>query len=240
MPASIAEGVATLFSTRHDRGDWLGGLFDLDVDDELFGADAETEAWETVSLALHRVQPAANLLAEDRLNAEQEARRSFLLEAKSWGSAGWLIQFVLPRESEEKRVREILAEDKIKLPKAVWSRGSLDEGCKLGRAAGRGPSWAALPEDCPGVVLVSETEVFGRHRLRRAPARRRATVQTSQVDQMLDFADLEYLSSAGLRVLVATQKRVTAAEGTLRIVNASDDIREVFDITGLIDVFDVE
>ena len=57
---------------------------------------------------------------------------------------------------------------------------------------------------------------------------------------VLDFADLEYLSSAGLRVLVATQKRVTAAEGTLRIVNASDDIREVFDITGLIDVFDVE
>ena len=55
-----------------------------------------------------------------------------------------------------------------------------------------------------------------------------------------NFADLEYLSSAGLRVLVATQKRVTAAEGALRIVNASDDIREVFDITGLIDVFDVE
>ena len=41
-------------------------------------------------------------------------------------------------------------------------------------------------------------------------------------------------------MLVATQKRVTAAEGALRIVNASDDIREVFDITGLIDVFDVE
>ena len=60
------------------------------------------------------------------------------------------------------------------------------------------------------------------------------------LEPVLDFADLEYLSSAGLRVLVATQKRVTAAEGTLRIVNASDDIREVFDITGLIDVFDVE
>lgn len=34
--------------------------------------------------------------------------------------------------------------------------------------------------------------------------------RTSKV--VLDFADLEYLSSAGLRVLVATQKRVTAAE----------------------------
>ena len=190
LPDSIAAGVATLFSTRPGRGDWLGGLFDLDVDDELFGSDTETEAWETVSLALHRVQPAADLIAEDRLNAEQEARRDFLLELKGWASAGWRIQFILPREAEEKRVREILAEDKIKLPKAVWSRGSLDEGCKLGRAAGRGPSWTALPESCPGVVLVSETEVFGRHRLRRAPGRRRAVVQTSQVDQMLDFADL--------------------------------------------------
>ena len=62
--------------------------------------------------------------------------------------------------------------------------------------------------------------------------------QTNQV--VLDFADLEYLSSAGLRVLVATQKKITAAQGALRILNASDDIREVFDITGLIDVFDVE
>jgi len=190
LPATPAEGIATLFSTRVGRGDWIGGLFDLDVDDELFGADAETEAWETVALALHRVQPATNLIAEDRLNAEQEARRNFLLEAKSWAAAGWRIQFILPREAEEKRVREILAEEKIKLPKAVWSRGSLDEGCKLARGAGSGPSWAALPEDCAGVVLVSETEIFGRHRLRRAPSRRRAVAQTSQVDQMLDFADL--------------------------------------------------
>jgi len=204
LPTSLAAGIATFAATRTDRGDWLGGLFDLDVDDELFAAgtpmpassiaDAfgpvETESWETVSLALHRTQPAANLLAEDRLNAEQEARRNFLLEAKSWAAAGWRIQFILPREGEEKRVREILAEEKIKLPKPVWSRGSLDEGCKLGRSTGLGPSWAALPEGCPGVVLISESEIFGRHRLRRAPSRRRAVAQTSQVDQMLDFADL--------------------------------------------------
>lgn len=59
-------------------------------------------------------------------------------------------------------------------------------------------------------------------------------------DVVLDCAALEYLSSAGLRVLVAAQKEVTAASGSLRIVNVCDDVREVFEVTGLIDVFDVE
>lgn len=62
--------------------------------------------------------------------------------------------------------------------------------------------------------------------------------RTNQV--VLDFDELEYLSSAGLRVLVAAQKKITEADGGLRIVNAIDDIREVFDVTGLSDVFDVE
>ncbi len=190
LPATLAHGIDTLLGNRADRGDWLAGLFDLDVDDELFGSDALSEPWETVALSLHRSQPEANLLAEDRLNAEQEARRRFLLELKAWSAAGWRIHFVLPREGEEARVREILAEEKIKLPRVVWSRGSLDEGCKFGGTAGRAPGWAALPDGCPGVVLVSEAEIFGRHRQRRPSARRRAVVQTSQVDQMLDFADL--------------------------------------------------
>lgn len=55
----------------------------------------------------------------------------------------------------------------------------------------------------------------------------------------LDCTALEYLSSAGLRVLVGAQKEVTAAGGSMRILNVCDDVREVFEITGLIDVFDV-
>ncbi len=198
LPPTLSEGFGAIAAARSGRGDWLGGLFDLDVDDELFGAPASpsgdaavaSEAWETVSLALHRSQPEPHLIAEDRLNAEQEARRRFLLEVKDWAEDGWRIHFLLPREGEERRVREILAEEKIKLPRALWCRGSLDEGCKLARAATHGPSWTGLPAGSPGVVLVSETEIFGRHRQRRPAARRRAVVQTSQVDQMLDFADL--------------------------------------------------
>ena len=52
-----------------------------------------------------------------------------------------------------------------------------------------------------------------------------------------DFAGLEYLSSAGLRVLMMTYKRLGGAG--VRIDNACDDIREVFDITGFSALFDI-
>ena len=59
-------------------------------------------------------------------------------------------------------------------------------------------------------------------------------------DVVLDFSQVEYLSSAGLRVLVGAQKQMATCGGSLRIVNLIDEVREVFEITGLIDVMNVE
>lgn len=47
----------------------------------------------------------------------------------------------------------------------------------------------------------------------------------------LDFAKLDYISSAGLRVLLSTQKRMMD-KGGMTITNANEEIMEVFDITG--------
>lgn len=57
---------------------------------------------------------------------------------------------------------------------------------------------------------------------------------------VLDFAELNYLSSAGLRVLVAAQKKLNASQGTLLIRNVSEIIMEVFEVTGLEDVLTIE
>lgn len=48
---------------------------------------------------------------------------------------------------------------------------------------------------------------------------------------VLDFTDLEYLSSAGLRVLLAAQKRMNQ-QGAMVVKNVNQVIMEVFDITG--------
>lgn len=55
----------------------------------------------------------------------------------------------------------------------------------------------------------------------------------------LDFAALEYLSSAGLRVLLAAQK-VMNKQGKMVIRNVNDTIAEVFDITGFSEILTIE
>ena len=54
----------------------------------------------------------------------------------------------------------------------------------------------------------------------------------------LNFKKLEYVSSAGLRVLLVLQKGV--ANGAMTIYNVNDQIAEVFDITGFVDILTVK
>ncbi len=56
----------------------------------------------------------------------------------------------------------------------------------------------------------------------------------------IDLANVDYISSAGLRVLVAAQKKVTAAAGNMRLLSPNDEVFEVFEMTGLSDIFTVE
>lgn len=56
---------------------------------------------------------------------------------------------------------------------------------------------------------------------------------------IMDFSQLEYLSSAGLRVLLAAQK-VMNRQGTMVIRNVNDTIMEVFEITGFADILTIE
>lgn len=55
----------------------------------------------------------------------------------------------------------------------------------------------------------------------------------------LDFAKLEYLSSAGLRVLLAAQK-IMNKQGKMVIRNVNDVISEVFEVTGFSDILTIE
>lgn len=55
----------------------------------------------------------------------------------------------------------------------------------------------------------------------------------------LDFAELEYISSAGLRVLLAAQK-VMNRQGSMVICHVNETIMEVFEITGFSEILTIE
>lgn len=55
----------------------------------------------------------------------------------------------------------------------------------------------------------------------------------------LDMKDTEYVSSAGLRIILSLHKRMTKSSGTLYISNVNESVKEIFDITGFSDILDI-
>lgn len=55
----------------------------------------------------------------------------------------------------------------------------------------------------------------------------------------IDMAGLGYVSSAGLRVLLSTQKTMNR-QGKMKIVHVNETIMEIFEITGFSDIFTIE
>ena len=55
----------------------------------------------------------------------------------------------------------------------------------------------------------------------------------------LDFSKLEYISSAGLRVLLSCQK-IMSKQGSMKVIHVSDLIKEIFEVTGFIDILTIE
>ncbi len=180
---------------------------DLDEASALFDGVTDEFTYDTESLAHHRRYPDDALVAQERLTMEEDARREFLLQVAAWRKDGYEIAIVVSKEGEEKRAQEILAEDpKLKVIRPRWLRGTLNEGFRItfregadsGRAnrlgepsrdgsAGR----LALPNSkATGLVVVTETEIFGRQRARRPSLNQRAIASRAQIDQLLDFSEL--------------------------------------------------
>ena len=56
---------------------------------------------------------------------------------------------------------------------------------------------------------------------------------------LFDFGDLDYISSAGLRVVLLAGKRLRAVQGKMALVGMRDVVREVFEMSGFLSLFAV-
>jgi anti-sigma B factor antagonist len=62
--------------------------------------------------------------------------------------------------------------------------------------------------------------------------------QTDEI--VLDFEDVEYISSAGLRILLVLTKLLKAKDGKLKLINVQKVVKDVFEITGFDNIFNIE
>lgn len=68
-----------------------------------------------------------------------------------------------------------------------------------------------------------------------------ALVEAVAADEhvIFDLAQLDYISSAGLRILLATSKRLAKSGGSMTLVNVGDDVMDVLRASGFSEIFDI-
>ena len=84
-------------------------------------------------------------------------------------------------------------------------------------------------------------EVVGRLDKITAPVLEKTINDNSQNIEslILDFKGLEYISSAGLRVLLGAQKKMQRI-GSMKLINVCEDVMEIFEMTGFADILVIE
>lgn len=64
-------------------------------------------------------------------------------------------------------------------------------------------------------------------------------IQNGKTRMIVDCAELQYISSAGLRVFLMAAKQLTMAKGKLVLSSLNDDVRQVFNLTGFSSIFEI-
>lgn len=59
-------------------------------------------------------------------------------------------------------------------------------------------------------------------------------------DIVIDFKNLEYISSAGLRILIASEKELKAIGRTMEIINVNEDVMSILSVTGFIYILNIK
>jgi anti-sigma B factor antagonist len=63
---------------------------------------------------------------------------------------------------------------------------------------------------------------------------------TQEIGELiLDFAEISYISSAGLRIILAAQKKMNK-QGDMKLLHVCPAVKEVFELTGFIDILTIE
>ena len=87
---------------------------------------------------------------------------------------------------------------------------------------------------------LATVQLTGRLDTITAPVLQQTITDLAQVvDLILDFKGVEYISSAGLRVVLLAQKKMQQV-GSMKVINVCEEVMQVFEITGFADILTIE
>jgi anti-anti-sigma factor len=88
------------------------------------------------------------------------------------------------------------------------------------------------------LVENNEVQLFGRFDAAQVD-KARSVFDTLSASTVVDFDGLEYISSAGLGILLMTQRRLRESGGGLKLINMNKHIRDVFEYAGFDKIFEI-
>jgi transcription-repair coupling factor (superfamily II helicase) len=178
-----------VFALRGAANDLRLGICSVDTDPALFD-DAPRIELATEPTANYRHHTDAVQVGYDRFESEQSARTKFEDCIADWAKKDKrTLYFVTASESEAARIAELLAENPLTAKlKPKYLHGTISGGFICQGA----PAWLPLKQTktSSGIVLITDTEFFGRQRRKISRMQERARPTISQVDQLLDFTEL--------------------------------------------------
>lgn len=178
-----------LLKKRNDVDSWTA-FAQIDADMGIFGDKVPRIEFATEDLREHRNFPHETAFGIERFESEHTSRIDFLKKLGNWQKEGDGIIVVYNNEGEQQRLNEIIAEEKALhdfYPQFL--RGSINHGFIFHATAElkkQFPQWKFKRN----LVIVTDSEIFGRYRQRIPQFNKRELVHHSQVDQLLDFSDL--------------------------------------------------
>ena len=178
-----------VFKLRASAHDQRLGICSVDTDPALFEG-AERIELATEPTANYRLHTDAVQVGFDRFESEQNARSKFEDCLADWAKKDKrTLYFVTASESESNRIAELLAENpRTAKLKPKYLNGTISGGFICAGA----PAWLPLTQTktSTGIILITDTEYFGRQRRKINRTQERARPTLSQVDQLLDFTEL--------------------------------------------------
>ena len=90
-----------------------------------------------------------------------------------------------------------------------------------------------------GVNVVSLSGSLDTNTSSQAEARLQKLIDGGSLKILIDLTGIDYISSAGLRILLVVSKRLGKSGGKLRLCSLNETVQEVFDISGFSMIFDL-